>query len=194
MCSSVDSCLPGDVVSGEDTAYVFVGGTAYNFLNVFRPHRSLPTQRAPWSASSVLALRFADDDAAARAFALLCSRVSYWLWRVTEDGFHVSRSFVSQLPFNDRIFREPDRNALARLGVELWDRIQSHQVVSINGGRQTVAYRPVAGDDIRDEIDALLIPALGADSTFNQYLRAFTRTVVAVNAWGETPQPRLGFE
>ena len=75
MCSSVESWLPGDVVYADESACVFVGGTAYNFLNVFRPHRSLPTQRAPWSASSVLALRFADEDEAARAFALLCSRV-----------------------------------------------------------------------------------------------------------------------
>ena len=53
---SFGSCLPGDVARGHGDAHVFVAGTAYNFLNVFRPHRSLPAQRAPWSASTVLAL------------------------------------------------------------------------------------------------------------------------------------------
>ena len=194
MCSSVESWLPGDVVYADESACVFVGGTAYNFLNVFRPHRSLPTQRAPWSASRVMALRFADEDEAARGYALLCSRFSYWLWRVNEDGFHVTRSFLMDLPVNDRIFDESDRATLTRLGSKLWDRVQPHQVVSINGGRQTVAYRPEACEDLRDRIDALLIPALGADPAFIEYLRAFTRTVVAVNVRDETPQPRLRFE
>ena len=194
MCSSVEACLPGDTICGGERALVFVGGTAYNFLNVFRPHRNLPTQRAPWSVSSVLALRFGDEDEAARGFALLCSRVSYWLWRVSLDGFHVTRSFLMELPFNDRIFTDADRSALNRLGSEMWDRIQSQQVVSINGGRQTVAYRPDACDDIRDRIDALLTRALNADPTFVDYLRAFTRTVVTTNERDETPQPRLRFE
>ncbi len=194
MCSSVEACLPGDAVCGGESPVVFVGGTAYNFLNVFRPHRSLPIQRAPWSASSVLALRFADEDEAARGFALLCSRVSYWFWRVNQDGFHVTRSFLMELPFNDGIFTAFDRGALTRLGSEMWDRIQSQQIVSINGGRQTVAYRPETCEDIRDRIDALLIPALGLDPAFIEHLRVFTRTVVAVNEQDETPQPRLRFE
>ena len=194
MCSSVEACLPGDAVCGGENPVVFVGGTAYNFLNVFRPHRSLPLQRAPWSASSVLALRFADDNEAARGFALLCSRVSYWFWRVNQDGFHVTRSFLMELPLNDRIFTAFDRSALTRLGSEMWDRIQSQQVVSINGGRQTVAYRPEACEDVRDRIDALLIRALDVDPAFIEHLRVFTRTVVAVIERDDTPQPRLRFE
>ena len=194
MCSSVESWLPGDIVCADESACVFVGGTAYNFLNVFRSHRNLPMQRAPWSASRVLALRFADEDEAARGYALLSSRFSYWLWRVNQDGFHVTRSFLMDLPFNDGIFDESDRATLTRLGSELWDRVQSHQVVSINGGRQTVAYRPEACEDLRDRIDALCIPALGAAPTFIEHLRASTRTVAAVNAQDEMPQPNLRFE
>ncbi len=194
MCSSVEARRPEDTVFRNEDTFVFVGGTAYNFLNVFRPHRSLPTQRAPWSASCVQALRFCDEGAAARGFALLCSRVSYWLWRVTQDGFHVTRSFLMELPFNDRIFTESHRTALTRLGCEMWNRVQCQQVVSINGGRQTVAYRPEACEDVRDRIDALLIPALDADPSFIDYLRTLTRTVIAENNWDGTPQPHLRFE
>ena len=194
MCLSVGSCLPEDVARSHGGAHVFVAGTAYNFLNVFRPHRSLPAQRAPWSASTVLALRFADEDEAARGFALLCSRVAYWLWRVNEDGFHVARSFLTGLPFNDRIFNETDRATLTSLGSDLWDRVQDHQIVSVNGGRQTVAYRPNVSGDIRDRIDALLLKALDIDPSFIEYLRAFTRTVVWVDEQDETPQPRFRFQ
>ena len=193
MCSSVGSCPPAEVVRCDADARVFVAGTAYNFLNVFRPHCNLPPQRAPWSASTVQSLEFAGEHQAARVFALLCSRVSYWLWRVTEDGFHVSRSFLLGLPFNDRTFDETERATLTQLGTRLWDRVQSHQIVSINGGRQTVAYRPDAGEDIRNEIDALLLTAIGVDPSFMDYLREFTRTVVMVDKQDESRQPRLRF-
>ncbi len=194
MCLSVGSCLPEDVARSHGGAHVFVAGTAYNFLNVFRPHRNLPVQRAPWSASSVLALRFAGEDEAARGYALLCSRVAYWLWRVNEDGFHVTRSFLTELPFNDRIFDETDRATLTSLGSHLWDRVQKHQVVSVNGGRQTVSYRLNANGDVQDRIDALLLDALHIDPSFIEYLRAFTRTVVRVDGQDEAPQPCFRFK
>lgn len=194
MYLSVGSCLPKDIARSHGDAHVFVAGTAYNFLNVFRRHRSLPPQRAPWSASPLLALRFADEDEAARGLALLCSRVAYWLWRVTEDGFHVARSFLMGLPFNDGIFSETDQATLTSLGSDLWDRVQDQQVVSVNGGRQTVAYRPNVGGNIRDRIDTLLIEALEIDPSFIEYLRAFTRTVVWVDEQDEAPQPRFRFQ
>ena len=184
MCSAVGSCLPEHVAHSHSLARVFVAGTAYNFLNVFRPHRKLPAQVAPWSMSTVLALKFANEDEAARCFALLSSRVSYWLWRVNEDGFHVTQSFLMGLPFNDRIFNETNRAILTRLGSRLWEHVQAQQVISINGGRQTVAYRPNASENIRNRIDALLIDALDVDPSFIEYLHVFTRTVVTVEGEG----------
>ena len=188
MCSFVGSCLPEEVSRRGGQASVFVGGTAYNFLNVFRPHRKLPAQRAPWSSSKVVVLGFANEDDAARGFALLGSRVSYWLWRVNEDGFHVTRSFLTELPFNDRLFSEAESSALTRLGSRLWDGMQDRQVVSINADRQTVAYRPDAGELVRDEIDALPLGALDISPSFLGYLREFTRTAVGKD---EDKHPRL---
>lgn len=112
---------------------------------------------------------------------------------MNEDGFHVSRSFLLGLPFNDRTFDEAGRARLTRLGTHLWDRVQSHQIVSINGGRQTVAYRPDTGEEIRDEIDALILAAIGLDPSFGEYLREFTGTVVTVDAQDDGRQSRLCF-
>ena len=181
MCASAGSCRPEDVASQHRDNCVFVSGTAYNFINTFRPHLYLPPLRAPWSASKVLALSFATENEAARAFAILGSRVAYWLWQVTADGFHVTRAFVLRLPFSDRLFNESQREALAHLGARLWDDVQSDQIVSVNGGRQTIAYRPHASEDLRDEIDALLLDALDIAPSFNEYLRAFARRAVVVD-------------
>ena len=185
MCVSVGSCRPAEACKHLGNR-VFVSGTAYNFLNVFRPHRSLPPRRAPWSTSKVLALHFATEGEAARAFAILGSRVAYWLWHVTEDGFHVTRAFVLGLPFSDRLFNETQRDVLARIGTRLWDDIQREQIVSVNGGRQTIAYRPHASQSLRDEIDALLLGALGVAPSFIDSLRTFTRNIVAVDEGDKT--------
>lgn len=185
-CVAVSSCPPEEAASDRHGARVFVAGTAYNFLNVFRPHRSLPEPRAPWSSSKLIALDFASEDAAARSFAVLSSRVAYWLWHVSEDGFHVTRSFVLGLPFGDRVFSAGQQDALEALGAHLWDDIQAQQIISVNGGRQTVAYRPHACEGLRDEIDALLLGALDVTPAFIEYLRAFTRSVVAVDEDDET--------
>ena len=181
MCAFVSSCRPEDTASRDRTDCVFVSGTAYNFLNTFRVHRSLPPLRAPWSSSTVLALRFASEGEAARAFAILGSRIAFWLWHVTGDGFHVTRAFVMGLPFSDKLFSGAGRETLTHLGVRLWDAVQTQQVLSVNGGRQTVAYRPHASDSLRDEIDAALLEALDVVPGFIEYLRAFTRSVMAVD-------------
>ena len=186
MCVSVGSCRPDETAGKLQRKCVFVAGTAYNFLNVFRPHRDLPRNRAPWSASKVLALNFATEDAAARAFAILGSRVAYWLWHVTEDGFHVTRTFVLRLPFSDSLLSETQRGVLTRLGARLWDDVQKDQIVSVNGGRQTVAYRPHACDGLRDQIDALLLETLAVAPSFLDWLRTFTHDVVAVDGRDET--------
>ena len=116
---------------------------------------------------------------------MVAARKAIWLWRVSEDGFHVTRSFLTELPFNDRIFNEADRIALTDLGSRLWGEVQTRQIVSINGDRQTMAYRPDASEGVRDEIDALLLEALDVSPSFLEYLQEFTRAVANVGGRGE---------
>lgn len=189
MCSDVSSCLPSETGTTYSRPRVFVAGTAYNFLSVFRPHESLPPQQAPWSSSKVLALEFNSEEAAARAFAYLGSRIAYWLWQVSEDGFHVTRSFVLNLPLVDGTCGPRREAALAACGNRLWESVQAQQVVSVNGGRQTVSYRPYGSDGIRDEIDTILLDALGITPSFGTYLRSFAHRSVTVDE--RDPRRRL---
>src|SRR5690606_26493912 len=133
--------------------------------------------RAEWSQSALTTLEFADERTAFAAFAVLSSRLAFWLWHVKEDGFHVTRSFVSELPFPSAL----DIDGTAALGAKLWDDLQVNQVVSVNAGRQTVAYRPHSCGRTRDAIDNALLDALGVEPSFGLYLRAFARAVVTVD-------------
>ena len=105
---------------------------------------------------------------------------------MTGDGFHVTRSFITDLPVNDRLFTEPAKHALADLGSRLWENVQAQRIISINGGRQTVSYRPHASEDLRGEIDTLLLEALGLEVEFLDYLRRFTRTLLFVDERDDT--------
>ena len=178
MCVSINARPPEEAAFSQQANCVFVGGTAYNFLNVFRRHRSLPQQRAPWSASKVLVLTLSNEADSAIALALLSSRLVFWLWHVTQDGFHITRDFVMRLPLGTRLFDQAQQDALANLGACLWEDLQNQQIVSVNGGRQTIAYRPHGSDGLRNKIDALLVTALDLSPTFPQYLREHVRSVM----------------
>ena len=183
-CAAVSSCLPMETTSAA-TPRVFVGATAYNYISVFRAHRSRPPQVAPWSNSKVLGLDFDTEQAAKCAFAGLASRLAFWLWRVSEDGFHVNRSFVVNLPLGQALSTKAMRSEVSVLGTRLWTHLQSHQIVSVNGGRQTVGYRPLGCDHLLGAIDRLLLMSLGIPATFGEYLAMFCHASVRA---GEQPK------
>src|SRR5262249_2663767 len=132
--------------------------TAYNFLNVFRSF-TLDSTKCTLSENTVHCLEFGREDFARIAFAVLSSRLTYWLWHVVGDGFHVGGWFIQHLPFGRSSFNADQTAALERLGVQLWEALQAHRIVSVNKGRQTIAFRPLACEKERDAIDEVLIDA-----------------------------------
>lgn len=178
LWSACAAFAPKDV-SGASEQTLFVGSTAYNFLNVFFRHRILPAPRAPWSTNKVHAVTFTDRQFACAAFALLSSRLAFWLWRVHGDGFHVPQKFLSQMPFPTRAMEVSTLTALAGLGLDMWQHLQDHQIVAVNGGRQSLAYRPPAGSKPRDQIDATLVECMGLSPAFADFLHVYTDATVA---------------
>lgn len=176
--SACTAIAPDDV--GKATRrHVFAGSTAYNFINVFFRHDLPLPDRAPSSTNKVHALEFVDSRTANAAFAVLCSRLSFWLWRVYGDGFHVTRRFLSRLPFPSQPQNNGDFLSLSTLGLEMWQDLQQQQVVSVNGGRQSIAYRPCSNSGPRDQIDKVLVKRLGLPENFASFLRTYTNAVVA---------------
>lgn len=176
--SACHAIAPDDV--GKATRrHVFAGSTAYNFINVFFRHDLPLPDRAPSSTNKVHALEFVDSCTANAAFAVLSSRLSFWLWRVYGDGFHVTRRFLSRLPFPSQPPRKGGPGSLSTLGSEMWQELQQQQVVSVNGGRQSIAYRPCSDSSPRDQIDKVLIGRLGLPENFAAFLRTYTNAVVA---------------
>jgi hypothetical protein len=105
----------------------------------------------------------------------------FWLWHVMGDGFHVAAWLFEELPFVRDSFTDAQLEQLAALGATLWTQIQQHRIVSVNGGKQTIAFRPLALNQERDAIDKLLIQAAGLPSAFAAELCDFILQTVVVD-------------
>lgn len=175
------SCLPVEACHNSRPHCVFVATTAYNFLNSFRGLSVRPAIVRNLSQNRVHRFNFGDESDAELAFAIICSRLSFWLWHVQGDGFHVGRRFIERLPFNKRSFSATDLRALCQLGRDLWRELQDHRIESLNKGRVTIAFRPLGCESIRNEIDALLIKAAELPTDVSREIQGFVRSVVVVD-------------
>ena len=163
-----------------DDGTVLVGPTAYNFLNVFlRPPRKLFSGGHSFSEHPLHAVRCVSRTDAFAVFALLSSYLVYWWWHTHGDGFHVSRRFVTDLPFGVGDFSEPVTRTLSNYGRDLWVAIKEKPIMSMNRGRTSLAYTPNGRDDIRRRIDDLLVHGIGLDRAFVDELQQFNARVVA---------------
>jgi hypothetical protein len=180
LCVRTATCEPCEALKEQTTPRVFVASTAYNFLNVFRPFNGIGRSH-PLSENRVHCCEFASECDARLAFAILTSRFAFWLWHTLGDGFHVSRRFLEAIPFNRESFDSATQKQLEGFGGELWESLQSHRIVSLNRGRQTIAFRPLACTDLREQIDTRLVGAANLPADFVDTLRSFVETVVVVD-------------
>jgi hypothetical protein len=131
--------LPQAEQRGRDHASVLVAPTAYNWMSVARDAAAL-SRDGHSSTSAMLELVFETETAADAAFAVLSSKLLLWLWRVESDGFHVTKSFVLDAPFDLRQLSAVGQVRLADAGAQLWSEAVRSPTLSVNRGRTTVGY------------------------------------------------------
>lgn len=164
-------------VPHADDRTVFVGPTAYNFLNVFlRPPCELPIPVGKLSEHPLHAVECGSHDDALVVFAILTSHLAYWWWHAHGDGFHVSKRFIATLPFGPEVLTG---SRLAACGADLWSKIKTNPIVSLNRNRTSLAYTPNGHDDLRRKVDLVLAEVAGLASTFVAELQQFTTHTVA---------------
>ena len=164
-----------------DDRTVFIGATAYNFLNVFlKPPEGVLHDGQTLSENPLHAVRCASRIDALAVFGILSSYLVYWWWHTHGDGFHVSRRFIAKLPFGVADFLEGVTGALSEHGEQLWTAIKERPIISLNRGRTSLAYTPNGHDGIRRKIDEVLVNHLDLETAFVDRLQQFTaRTVTA---------------
>jgi hypothetical protein len=149
-------------VRDEPSDAVALAPTAYNFLGLVRdPYRAVTeghnSQHGYWI------LQFASEPLASAAYALLSSRLAFWIWHITGDGFHVTSTLHQHVPVPTG---DPGRiSRLADLGDQLWKAALQNSQVSTNRSRATVAYPAWGHTDLISEIDTELGAFIGVRYT-----------------------------
>lgn len=163
-------------VDGEHSDLLSLAPTAYNFLGVMRdPFRAVIDGHNSQNGFSVIQLGTERDASA--AYALLSSRLAFWLWHVTGDGFHVTSMLRRRLPVP---WRDEERiERLADLGDRLWKAALENPVVSSNRGRTTVAYPTWPYAELIDQIDADVGTYIGME--YGTRLAAWHEQLVVVD-------------
>lgn len=179
-----------EIVGSALSADVFVAGTAYNFLNVFRNYPDRLSWRGTLSASGIHRLRCATMDEADVVTAILASRAAFWLWHAECDGFHVPSWFLAELPLLNMRLPAPTAGKLARLGRQIWAALQEDILCSVNRERLTFAFRPTAAGELRDQVDRLLLAELGLEPSAATLLAEFEAKVVSIDGAVRLAKPR----
>lgn len=177
----LSSIAPQDLHARKTDRDVFVGGTAYNFLNVCRDYPSREMVGGELSASKLHRLTFASSEDASVGFAVLASRVAFWLWHVECDGFHVPAWFLNDLPLFDLPFTLAQHRALAVLGEVIWQGVRQDLLASNNASKWTFAFRPTRIKAERAAADAIILDAAEASQSTLQALAHFEERVVSVD-------------
>jgi hypothetical protein len=156
---------------------VHVGATAYNFLNVFLRPPSQFADLPRLTEHPLHAIKCTSPNNAICVFAILSSRLAFWWWHVSGDGFHVSRRALETIPIGSVLDSKREADALRECGEQLWDLVRREPIVSRNRDRTSLGFSSVPHAKIRTKIDALLVGALGLDSEFTNRLEHFTNSI-----------------
>lgn len=164
----------------ETDATVFIGGTAYNFLNTFQRPPIWTKPEGRLTESALTAVRCASEQDAHAIYALLSSRVAFWLWHVTGDGFHVTQQFIQTLPLGPILGDEERWAKLSKLGSDMWRRARCKPLISRNAGRTSIAF-PIRDDPNVSEVDTLILSAARIEANWHSRLCDFVSDVVDAN-------------
>jgi hypothetical protein len=168
-----------DIPETDDRA-VFVGPTAYNFLNVFlKPELEIRSSGPTPSKHPLHFIQCASKESALAIFAILSSHLAYWWWHAHSDGFHVTKRFIAEFPFCLESVATNSVSELSSCGAELWALISSNPIISVNRGRSSLAYSPNGFDQIRRKADRILADQSGLRTPFVDELQQFTAHKVA---------------
>ncbi len=122
-------------------------------------------------------------------FACLASRLTYWLWRVEGDGFHVNAHFLKNLPYDIELLDDEYGKAIAESAERTWEEMRKRPTRSVNRGVVTISYAPPDRSKTLDKIDEILGDSLGLSRAFVHKLNDFK---MATSTAGRAEKKDLG--
>jgi hypothetical protein len=158
-------------------AAVYVNATAYNWLPAFR---RVPTAIASAASPSMRTYNFRSETEADVVYSCLVSSLTFWLWTVESDGFHVTDSFILNLPFMPDNFSAREARDLSALGQAHERAIRTKPTVKSNAGLKILNFNRQSAAHISHQIDGVIASALSLPSAFLELVRERVTNLVYV--------------
>jgi hypothetical protein len=164
----------------QNSKPIFYSSVAYNWIPVFQVLPNSTQNGKVNERTSIQTLYCKDEQDAWFVFACLISRLTYWLWRVEGDGFHVTKDFIYRLPFHPSALSKDNLKRLIFSAQRMWDRMLLNPVVSVNKGRQTISYYPFSCVEELKSIDSVLLDGFGlSESCISFLIKYVTNNIIA---------------
>jgi hypothetical protein len=161
-----------------DDSVLYCYSTAYNWLPFFRNNPASFADEGKDASPSTREYVFRTSADADFFYACLVSSLSFWLWTVESDGFHVTNGFVEKLPYDTSLFSPDSVCELAALGREHDEIIRKSPMVKSNAGKRILNFNRHGASGIVECIDSILIAALGISDQFEKLLQTRVRDLI----------------
>lgn len=155
---------------------VYLGRTAYNWLPVYW---SLPSSKGKDVRSDLWSIAAYSMTEAAALYGICASRLSYWLWRVEGDGFHLNKGFVRRIPLSLDDLRADQLERLASVSVGFWQHVAGNVVKSTNKGKTTTSYAPSLTSQEHLELDVCIEDVFELPDGTGEFAHEFAKEVVS---------------
>jgi N-6 DNA Methylase len=126
-----------------------------------------------------------EDASVFATFAILQSRMVYWLWRIWGDGFHLNDEFIRDIPISEMNMSHPSRHKLEECGRALWKQMLESPIISLNSGVSSVSYCPYLCDNLLDEIDNIISIEMGLPCSVSVFLKGIVQETIVAGRQGE---------
>lgn len=162
--------------SGDSTLYCY--STAYNWLPFFRSNPASFADERKSASPSTRQYAFHTSADADFFYACLVSSLSFWLWTVESDGFHITNGFIEKLPYTTALFSPDSVRKLAELGRQHDELIRKFPMVKSNAGKQILNFNRHGAAGVVEHIDSILITAFGLSNQFANLLPTRVRDLI----------------
>lgn len=139
---------------------VYINGTSYNWICAYDDiPPSIDENNELYIPSSMINIQTLSETDKYFLIAIICNRITYWLWTVTSDAFHVNCSFLKSIGFNKSLFNEQQYTSLVELGIKYCTTVKCSPTISYNCKKKIVNYNHLTALDIIKKIETIICDA-----------------------------------
>lgn len=168
----------------ENECSLYVGKTSYNWLSVYRVNPYLKINNGA-KYSNIDILHFKSKEEADIIYGILCSRIVYWLWRVRGDGFHLTKTFIENLPIQPNKFSAKDKKTIITHSIAIWDIISQRPIFNNNSEVVSVTYCPYYAKEEIDSIDKVILEHWKAPLRYQRYFKELVDRIIVAGRESE---------